>query len=58
AGFAGEVGGVRAAFAVAGAGAVLGLALLVAGRRTLAAPMIHAAGITARELSRNSTSPA
>jgi MFS family permease len=58
AGFAGEVGGVRAAFAVAGVGAALGLVLLVAGRRTLVPPVIHSAGITARELSRKGTSAA
>lgn len=58
AGFAGEVGGVRSAFAVAGVGAALGLALLVAGRAALRPREIDIAGITARELSRNGTSAA
>jgi MFS family permease len=58
AGFAGEVGGVRGAFAVAGAGAALGLIVLVTGRRNLVPGVIHSEGIAARELSRNGSSPA
>jgi MFS family permease len=58
AGFAGEVGGVRGAFAVAVAGAALGLAVLAAGRRALVPAEIDSAGFVASELSRNGTSAA
>ncbi|MDI2126648.1 MFS transporter [Yinghuangia seranimata] len=50
AGFAGEVGGVRGAFAVAGVGAALGLAYLFAGRRKLVPAVIHSDETNAREL--------
>lgn len=58
AGLAGEAGGVRWAFAVAGAGAALGTLLLLAGRRALGSEMIHSARTSTRELSRNGTSAA
>ncbi|MCF2527427.1 MFS transporter [Yinghuangia soli] len=50
AGFAGEVGGVRAAFAVAPVGVALGLAVLAAGRKRLSGGVIDIEGITPREL--------
>ncbi|HSA49519.1 MAG TPA: MFS transporter [Yinghuangia sp.] len=58
AGLVGEAGGVRWAFAVAGAGAALGTLLLVAGRRTLAPKKIDIGGTSTLELSRNGTSAA
>lgn len=58
AGFAGEMAGVSGAFAVAGVGTALGLAVLAAGRRTLVPAEINSAGFRARELSRNGTSAA
>lgn len=57
-GFAGEVAGVRGAFAVASVGAALGTVLLAAGRRALVPGVIHPKGIAARELSRNDMSAA
>jgi dipeptide/tripeptide permease len=58
AGWAGEVGGARAAFGAAGVGAGLGLLVFLVGRGRLISNVIHFEGITDPELSRNGTSAA